>query len=77
MAAAKRIVRAHQRATGKCTVWTDSVQSTTSTMHDPSSQTDALPPFEELHGAFVLLGGGARRKRTKVPPTAGLRVLFA
>jgi hypothetical protein len=46
-------------------------------MYEPSLQTDLLPPLEELHGAFVPLRRGARRKRAKVPPPASLRVFFA
>jgi hypothetical protein len=33
--------------------------------------------FEELHGALVLLGLCARRKRTQVPALAGFCVLLA
>src|SRR5262245_44416849 len=34
-------------------------------------------PLEELNGAFVAFGGGPRRERAEIPPTAGLRVLLA
>jgi hypothetical protein len=33
--------------------------------------------FEELHGAFVLLSGRSRRKRSEVSPLAGVWVLLS